>query len=57
MGIFNELKNKKPYNTQGFAYIFNEKDFENKIIKGRLDNSKLQISHQNLRTKFINKIN
>ena len=27
---------KKPYSAKGFAYIYNEKDFKNKIIKRKI---------------------
>ncbi len=49
-------ENRSPYNSKGFAYIYNEKDFKNKIIKGRLDNSKLQISHSGLKPNALIKI-
>ena len=52
---------KKPYLAKGFAYIYNEKDFVDKIIKGKMNNEIMQISHQNLRTgtliKLINPLN
>ena len=52
---------KKPYSAKGFAYVYNDDDFQNKIILGKLNNEKLQISHQNLKTgtliKIINPIN
>ena len=47
---------KKIYAATGFAYIFNDYDFNNKVIKGRLNNDILQISHQNLRTGTLVKI-
>lgn len=47
---------KQPYSAKGFAYIYNEYDFNNKIIKGRMNNEKLQISHQNLKTGTLLKI-
>ena len=50
------ISNKQPYTAKGFAYIFNEKDYENKIIKGRLDNSKLEISHSGLRINTLIKL-
>ena len=43
-----KLENRTPYNSTGFAYIFNYDDFEEKIIKGKLDNSQIQISHNRL---------
>ena len=36
--------------------MYNELDFNKKIIKGRMDNSVLQISHQNLKTGTLVKI-
>ena len=44
------LNLKKPYSAKGFAYVYNEEDFNKKIIKGKMNNEKLQISHQNLKT-------
>ena len=55
------FNHKKPYSAKGFAYVYNDYDFQNKIILGKLNNEKLQISHQNLKTgtliKIINPIN
>ena len=55
------LNTKKPYSAKGFAYVYNDYDFQNKIILGKLNNEKLQISHQNLKTgtliKIVNPIN
>ena len=52
------LNQKKPYSATGFAYIYNNNDVKNKTILGKLDNDKLQISHQNLKTgTFIKIIN
>ena len=51
-----KLINKAPYNAKGFALIYNEEDFNNKIIKGKLDNTKLQISHSSLRANSFIKI-
>ncbi len=47
---------KETYVSKGFAYIYNENDFHNKIIKGRMNNNILQISHQNLKTGTLIKI-
>ena len=51
-----KLENRKPFNSKGFAYIFNEKDYENKIIKSKLDNTKLQIAHNSLYANTLIKI-
>ena len=50
------LNKKEPYAANGFAYIYNEPDFNEKIIKGRMNNDVLQISHQNLKTGTLIKI-
>ena len=53
-----KIDNRIPYNSKGFAYIFNENDFNEKLIKGKLDNSKLQISNKNLKVgSFVKIIN
>ena len=50
------LNIKEPYIASGFAYIYNELDFDKKIIKGKMNNGILQISHQNLKTGTLIKI-
>ena len=52
----NIINNNIPYSSKGFAYIYNDSDFNNKIIKGKLDNSKLEVSHKNLKTNSLIKI-
>ena len=47
---------KKNYSAKGFAYIYNESDYKNKIIKGSMNKEIMQISHQNLRTGTLIKI-
>ncbi len=51
-----KIENKPAYNTKGFAYIFNDIDYKNKTIKGKLDNSKLQISISGLKVNTLVKI-
>ena len=51
-----KLENRKPYNSKGFAYIYNEQDFINKIISGKLDNSLLLVSHASLKNNTLIKI-
>ena len=46
---YTKLDNRKPYNSTGFAYIFNENDYSNKKILNKFDNELLQISHRDLR--------
>ena len=36
-----KLYNKTPFNSSGFAYIYNDNDYENNFIKGKLDNTKV----------------
>ena len=50
------LNQKKPYSAKGFAYIYNDNDFQNKIVLGKLNNEELQISHQNLKTGTLIKL-
>ena len=50
------LNKKEPYASNGFAYIYNELDYNEKIIKGKMNNDILQISHQNLKTGTLIKI-
>ena len=47
---------KKTFNAKGFAYIYSEEDFINKVIKKRLDNNSLQIAHNRLRPGSLIKI-
>ena len=47
---------KLTYNATGFAYIFNSEDYQNNIIKTKLDNSSLQVSHKYIRSNSLIKI-
>jgi len=53
---YTKIENRNSYNSKGFAYVYNNEDFENKIIKGKLDNSELQVSINSLKTNTILKI-
>ena len=33
---YSKTELKRPFSSKGFAYIYNEKDFENKMIKKNL---------------------
>ncbi len=44
------LNIKEPYSATGFAYIYNDFDYKQKIIKGKMNDEIMQISHQNLKT-------
>ena len=50
------LNKKKPYSAKGFAYIYNDFDFNEKIIKAKMNNEIMQISHQNLKVGTLIKI-
>ena len=52
----NTFNQNKPYSAKGFAIIYNDFDFNKKIIKGKLNNNEMQISHQNLRTGSLVKV-
>ena len=47
---------KKVYTSKGFAYIYNDNDYNEKIIKRKMNNNIMQISHQNLKTGTLIKI-
>ena len=51
-----KLENRKPYNAKGFAYIFNQQDYKDKVIKGKLENSQLEIAHRKLKPNTFIKI-
>ena len=51
-----KFENRVPYNSKGFAYIYNDRDVKNKIIKGKLDNKQLQVSHNKLRNNTLIKV-
>ena len=53
---YSNIKSNKSFNSKGFAYIYNEKDFINKKIKKKLDNTSLQIAHNRLRPGSLIKI-
>jgi len=53
---YSKLDLKESFNSKGFAYIYNEKDFIDKIIKRKLDNNSLQIAHNKLRPGSLIKI-
>ena len=50
------INKKQTYNAKGFAYIFNVEDFNNKIIKGKMNNNEMQLSHQGLKTGTLIKV-
>ncbi len=52
---YTKFDNKLNYNSKGFAYIQND-DYKDKTIRGKLNNSLLQISHQDLKFNSLIKI-
>ena len=46
---YTKIDNRKPYNAKGFAYIFNQADRDKNIIKGKMNNDLLEISHSQLK--------
>ena len=50
------MDNRKPYNSTGFALIYNETDYETGIIKNKLDNESLAISQKNLKIGSLIKL-
>ena len=53
---YTKLDNRKPYNATGLAYIFNNEDYKNKVLKKKLDNDLLQISHKDLKIGTLIKL-
>tara|TARA_B100000963_G_C22469096_1_gene599266 strand:- start:75 stop:809 length:735 start_codon:yes stop_codon:yes gene_type:complete len=53
---YNNIKTKKPYNSTGFAYIYNQSDYQNKIINKKLNPISLEIAHNKLRAGSMIKI-
>ena len=53
---YTKLSDKAPYTSKGFAYIYNDEDRLRKVIKGKLDNLKFQVSIQDLKTNTLVKL-
>ena len=53
---YTKLDNRVPYNSKGFALVYNESDYENKIIQMKLDNKKIQVFHNQLKTNTLVKL-
>ena len=45
-----------PYSSSGFALIYNEQDYKNKVISGRLNDNEMQIAHSKIKKNSIIKI-
>lgn len=50
------LNKKESYASKGLALIYSDNDFKEKIIKGRMNNNIMQISHQFIKTGTLLKI-
>ena len=50
------VDNRKSYNSTGFALIYDQSDYEVKIIKKKFNNELLQISHKDLRIGTLIKL-
>ncbi len=48
-GSFNSTKNSLPYTSKGFALIYNQTDFEEKIISSKLNPESIEIGHNKLK--------
>ena len=53
---YTKVDNRKSYSASGFAYIFNEKDYELKKIKKKLNNEYFQIAHKDLKVGTLIKL-
>ena len=53
---YNSKNFKEPYNSKGLAYIYNDKDFFNKIIKKKMNNNLPQIAHYKLKPGTLIKL-
>jgi hypothetical protein len=53
---YTKSESRKPYNATGLAYIFNNEDYKNKVLKKKLDNDLLQISHKDLKIGTLIKL-
>ena len=53
---YNRVELNESFSSKGFAYVYNEKDFIDKVIRGKLDNNSLQIAHNKLRPGSLIKI-
>ena len=53
---FSTFSQKNPYTAKGFAYIYSDFDYEEKIINYKFNNKIMEISHQNLKIGTLIKI-
>lgn len=48
-GSLNNTKNSLPYTSKGFALIYNQTDFEEKLISSKLNPQNIEIGHNKLK--------
>ena len=53
---YTKISNKTPYNSKGFAYIYNSLDNQKENIKIKLDNTLPQIAHNKIKANSLIKI-
>ena len=53
---YSSIDSKSLFNSKGFAYIYNERDFEDKIIHKKMNNNILQIAHNKLKPGSLIKL-
>ena len=46
---YSSINKKIPFSSKGFAYIYNDKDYDEKVIKYKLNNAELETAHHLLR--------
>ena len=46
----------EPYSSTGFALVYNQIDYDNKIISGKLNNNELEIAHDKIKKNSLIKI-
>ena len=54
-GLVNK-NNRDPFTSSGFALIYNDDDFKNKIISRKLNNDLLEVGHYKIKRNSIVKI-
>ena len=50
------LNNKKAFSSKGFAYIYNENDYNDKVVNKRYNNFENIIAHNNLKPGTLIKL-
>ena len=53
---YSNTESKKSFNSKGFAYIYKEEDYVNKIISKKFDNTTFEIAHNKLSQGTLIKI-